>query len=170
MFILTDDFIAFTFGYFLKNKDEVNNVSQNFKALVENQTSETIKILRTDNGREFVIRDLDDFLKMNDIRHYTNAPNTSEQNGVAERANRTVVEKARCMLQDSKLSKKFWEYAIQTAIYLKNRSPSKAIPGMTPVEAWTGKKPDLTHLRVFGCRAFAHQPKQERKKLDSKSR
>ena len=76
---------------------------------------------------------------------------TPQQNGVAERLNRTLVETVRSMLIDSKLPHKFWAEALSTATYLRNRSPTKAIEGMTPHEAWTKEKPQVEHLRVFGC-------------------
>ncbi len=74
------------------------------------------------------------------------------------------------MLVDAKLPHKFWAEALSTAVYLKNRSPTKALRDLTPNEAWTKKKPKVEHLRVFGCDAYAHVPKDERQKLDTKSR
>jgi hypothetical protein len=74
------------------------------------------------------------------------------------------------MLIDSKLPHKFWAEALATATYIRNRCTTKAIDGMTPYEAWTGAKPTVKHLRVFGCDAFVHIPKDERHKLDSKSK
>ena len=97
-------------------------------------------------------------------------PKTPEQNGVAERQNRTLVESVRAMLTQVKLPKKFWVEALNTAVYLRNRSPTKAVNHATPFEAWTGDKPDVSHLFSFGCTAYAHIPKDERKKLDSKAR
>ena len=84
--------------------------------------------------------------------------------------NRTLVETVRSMLSCANLPHKFWGEALSTAAYLRNRSPTKAVKGMTPYEAWTGEKPKVDHLRIFGCQAFVHVPKDERKKLDSKSR
>ena len=170
LFSLIDDFSAMTFGYFLKTKDQVLEVFKEFKTLVENQTGHTIKIFRTDNGGEFVNQEMNEYLKNNGIRHQTSIPYNPEQNGVAERANRTIMEKSRCMLHNAKLNKKYWAEAVSTAIYLKNRSPTKAVKGKTPIEVWTGRKPNLQHLRIFGCKAYAHLPKHERKKLDAKSK
>ena len=84
--------------------------------------------------------------------------------------NRTIVESARCMLAESKLPKTFWGEAVSTAVYLRNRSPTTSVKGMTPMEALTGRKPNVESLRVFGCMAFAPIPKDERQKFDSKSR
>ncbi|KAK0588475.1 hypothetical protein LWI29_001474 [Acer saccharum] len=82
---------------------------------------------------------------------------TPQQNGVAERMNRTVLEKVRCLLIGSGLSLNFWGEAAATVAYLINRSPSTAIALKTPEEIWTGRPPSLKHLRVFGCAAYAHQ-------------
>ena len=83
--------------------------------------------------------------------------------------NRTLVEAVRSMLSESSLPKKFWAEALATATYLRNRSPTKAVEGMTPIEAWSGEKPSVTHLRVFGSACYSHIPKDERKKLDPKA-
>ena len=88
---------------------------------------------------------------------------------MAERVNRTVVERARCLLFEARLSKSFWAEAVAAATYLINRSPTKGHP-LTPEEAWSGRKPDLSHVRVFGAKAMAHIPKCKRKKWDVKSR
>ena len=74
------------------------------------------------------------------------------------------------MLADARLPHRFWAEALSTAVYLRNRSPTKAVKGMTPFEAWTREKPNVEHLRVFGCAAYAHVAKDEQKKLDRKSR
>ena len=76
----------------------------------------------------------------------------------------------RAMLLDATLSKSFWGEAINTATYLRNRSPIIAVEGMMPYKAWHGKKPGVAHLRVFGCTAYSHVPKEKRGKLDSKTR
>ena len=104
------------------------------------------------------------------MKHELTVPKTPEQNGVAERQNRTLVESVRAMLTQAKLPKKFWVEALNTAVYLRNRSPTKAVNHATPFEAWIGNKPDVSHLHSFGCTAYAHIPKDERKKLDSKTR
>lgn len=93
---------------------------------------------------------------------------TPQQNGVAGRLNRTLVESARTMLIQAKLPQKFWVEALNTTVYLQNRSPTRAVDSATPSEAWTGVKPDVKHLRSFGCTAYAHIPKDERKKFRHK--
>ena len=73
---------------------------------------------------------------------------------------------ARSMLAGSILPQKLWAEAMSTAVYLRNQSPTKAVKGMTPHEAFHGNKPNVKHLRVFGCVAFAHMAKDEQKKFD----
>ncbi|GBN28794.1 Retrovirus-related Pol polyprotein from transposon TNT 1-94 [Araneus ventricosus] len=90
--------------------------------------------------------------------------------GVAERNNRTLVERARSMLADDHLDRKYWAEAVQTANHCKNISPTVAVTGMTPYEKWSGDKPNLEFLRFFGCRAFVHIPKEKRTKWDAKAK
>ena len=165
-----DDYTHYTWVYILKHKSEVFSKFQKWKALVENASGQKLKTLRTDRGGEYTSTEFEEFLQSAGVRHELTVPKTPEQNGVAERMNRTLVESVRSMLVDASLPHKFWAEALSTAVYLRNRSPTKAVDGMTPFEAWTGKKPSVSHLRVFGCKAFAHVPKDERGKLDSKAK
>jgi hypothetical protein len=82
--------------------------------------------------------------------------------------NMTLMEKARCMLSGVRLGKEFWAETVGTACYLVNRSPSSVLDDKTPQEVWTGKEPSLTHLKVFGCDAYVHVPKENKSKLDKK--
>jgi hypothetical protein len=82
--------------------------------------------------------------------------------------NMTLMEKARCMLSGVELGKEFWVEAVGTACYLVNRSPSSSLDDKTPQEVWIGKKPSLTHLKVFGYEAYVHVPKENMSKLDKK--
>ena len=136
---------------------------------MENQTKKKIKALRTDNGGEFCKKEFEEFYKKCGIARQKTTPYTPQQNGVAERMNRTLMEKARSMLSGTGLGQEFWAEAVETACYLVNRSPSSALEDKTPHKVWTGKKPSLSHLRVFGCDAYVHVPKEKRTKLDNKS-
>lgn len=91
-----------------------------------------------------------------------------QQNGKAERMNRSLIEMTRCLLRDAEMDKRYWGEAINTANYLLNRLPCSAT-GKTPFELWSGKLPDYKHLRIFGSAAYVHVPKEKRKKLDQKS-
>ena len=165
----TDDCTRHSAVYFLRSKSEVPEKFAEYKALVENQTSQKIKVLSSDNGTEYVNEHLSSMLHRYGIKHETTVPYSKQHNGVAERLNRTLVERARTMLIESHSSPDLWAEAIATAVYLKNRSPTKALSDITPQEAWSGHKPDLRHLRIFGCRAFAKIPDSRRKKWDAKS-
>lgn len=167
--LFIDDKTRYTFVYFLREKSEVFSKIFEFKKLVENQTNKKIKVFRSDNGKEFVNKQVSQLFKESGIIHQTTVEFTPEQNGVAERANRSIMEKARCMLEEANLGSKFWAEAVNTAVYLKNRSPTKAVK-VTPLEAWCGEKPNLSMLKVFGCKAFMHITKAKRTKLDAKSK
>lgn len=165
-----DDCTHYTWTYVLKRKSEVFDAFLKWKALVERSSGQKLRAIRTDNGGEYVSTKFNDYLESNGIRHELTVPKTPQQNGTAERMNRTLVETVRSMMLHAGLPNKFWAEALSTATYLKNRSPTKAVENVTPYEAWTGEKPDVSHLRVFGCDAYAHIPKDERRKLDAKSR
>lgn len=166
----TDDKSRRIFVYFLKEKSGecVFNAFEEFRCMAERQTGKKLKTIRTDNGKEFTNRKLEDHLKRLGIRHQTTADYTPEQNGLAERVNRTIVERARCMLYEAGLPKSFWAEATATAVYLVNRSPTKG-HSTTPEEMWSGWKPNLAHVRVFGSKVMAHVPKPKRKKWDAKA-
>ena len=102
------------------------------------------------------------------IERQPSTPYTPEQNGVAERANRTIVEMARSMIHAQRLKLSFWAEAVTNAVYIRNRCPTRALVTMTPQEAWSGRKPCITHMRVFGCIAYAKVPDAKRGKLDAK--
>jgi hypothetical protein len=163
-----DDASRKVFVYFLKQKSESLSAFKNFKSLVETQTESKIKRIRTDNGTEYVNKDFKKFLEESGIIHEKTVPYTPEQNGLAERMNRTIIEKARCLLFDANLEKKLCAEAVNTAVHIINRSPTKSNK-ISPEEIWTGKKPDVSHLRVFGTKVMVHIPKEMHKKWDKKS-
>jgi len=106
-------------------------------------------VLRTNNGGEFCSKEFEEFCKKCGISLQKTTPYTPQQNGVVERMNKTLMERARRMLTGSGLGQEFWAEAVDTACYLVNRSPSSALEDKTPQEEWTGKKPSLSHLRVL---------------------
>jgi hypothetical protein len=159
-----------TWVYFLRHKSEVYRVFRKWKAAVENETGRRLKTLRSDNGGEYTSTEFREYLERCGIRHETTVPKTPEQNGKAERMNGTIMESVRAMLRDSDMAKKFWAEAVRTAVYIRNRCPTSSLPEITPMEVWTGWKPDVSHLRVFGCPAYAHVPRDERGKLSPKTK
>ena len=164
-----DDKTRLTWVYLLKRKDEVFQRFVEWKAMVENSGGGKLKVLRSDNGGEYTAKQFQEYLKAEGVRHELTVPKTPQQNGVAERLNRTLVEMVRTMLIESNLDQRFWGEAMSTAVYLRNRSPispTKAVIGMTPHEALYGEKPNMRHLRAFGCASYPLIMKDERKKLD----
>ena len=95
-------------------------------------------------------------------------PYTPQHNGAAERKNRTIMNMVRSMLKGKSLPKYLWGEAVSTAVFILNRSPSKRLEGITPEEAWSGAKPNVSHFRIFGSLCFRHIPDQLRRKLDDK--
>ncbi len=156
MLTIIDDYSRRVWPYFLKHKSEAFKAFKEWKVMVERQTEKKVKKLRTDNGMEFCSDEFDSYCKSEGIvRHYT-VPGTPQQNGVAERMNRTIISRARCMLSNAGMHRRFWAEAVSTACYLINRSPNIAIDKKTPIEVWSGSPADYSELRVFGCPAYAH--------------
>ncbi|KAE8727661.1 hypothetical protein F3Y22_tig00005406pilonHSYRG00056 [Hibiscus syriacus] len=170
-------FVSFIDDYFrrcwvhpIKKKSDVFSTFKNFKARVELDSGNKIKCFRTDNGGEYISEEFDDFCRKEGIKRQFIVANTPQQNGVAERMNRTLLEKTRAMLRDASLEKSFWAEAVNTACYLVNRAPSTAIELMTPMEMWTGKPADYSNLHMFGSIVYVMYNSQEISKLDPKSR
>ncbi len=152
----------------MKHKSEVLEKFKEWEAAVTNQADCKIKTLRTDNGGEYTSTEFEDFLKEKGIRHETTVPHSPQQNGVAEHMNRTLQEAALSMILHAGLSKAFWAEAVCNAAYVRNRVITTATT-VTPYERWYGKKPDVSHLRVFGCTVYAHVPDASRQILDQKA-
>ncbi|CAM8876608.1 unnamed protein product [Rhodiola kirilowii] len=151
-----DDFSRRVWIYFLARKSDAFETFKTWKTLVENQTGKHIKRLRTDNGLEYLDSEFINFCKLAGIaKHHTVASNP-QQNGLAERYNRTILERVRCLLLQAGMSKNFWAEAANTACYLINRCPSAAIEFKTPMQMWSNHPVDYIMLKVFGCAAYAH--------------
>lgn len=144
-----DDKSKKCFTYFLSKKSEVPKYFLDFKRMAETQTGEKIKIVRSDGGGEYINNVMDNICKEHGIIHQSSLPYTLEQNGTAERFNRSLVERARCMLMNAKLPKTFWAEALNTSAYILNRSPHRGL-SKCPEDLWSGKKPTASHMRIFG--------------------
>lgn len=155
--------------YLIKRKSDVFYTFKRFKALVEKQSSRQLKILRTDGGGEYVSKEFVDFCEAEGIIHEVTAPYTPQHNGTAERRNRTLLDVARSMIRSKQIPHQFWGEAVSTACYILNLCPTKRLNGITPVEAWSGKKPNVHHLRIFGSLCYKHVPNAKRLKLEDKS-
>ncbi|CAB0015817.1 unnamed protein product, partial [Nesidiocoris tenuis] len=136
---IVDDFTRYTQVYFLCSKDEVYDRISEFITQAERETGLKLKAIRSDNGTEFVNQRVEKLLKSKGIKHQRSVVMVPQQNGVVERAQRFIAERARCTLADAGLPKCYWAEAVSTAVYLNNRSPTKSVKNMMPIEAWTGK-------------------------------
>ena len=166
----TDDYSRCSRVYFMREKSDVLKKFKEFEAEVTNDKGKRIKALRTDNGGEYVSKEFTEYLKMKGIRHQRTTPYSPQQNGVSERLNRTIVEMARAMLAQAKLPRSLWGEALNMAVYIKNRIPTRGVEGeVTPYERWYGRTPELGYMRIFGCSAYAHVHDKQRRKLDSKA-
>ena len=157
----------------LKSKDEALSRYKTWVVAAEAEHSAArhkVLAVRSDNGGEFINRDFDALLAERGSRRERSTAYTPEQNGVAERINRTLLNSVRAMLHDAHLEGRFWGEAVCTAAHIHNRVPTHALGGKTPHEAWSGRKPRVGHMRVFGTLAFAHTPKVGRNKLASRAR
>ena len=164
-----DEFSRKLWTYPLKAKSDTFEVFKRFKVYVEKQSGKHVKILRTDGGGEFTSNEMEEFCKSHGIVHEITAPYTPQHNGVAERRNRTIINMVRSMLKEKQLAKNLWGEAVETATYVLNRCPTKQLANKVPEEVWSGRKPSVSHMRVFGSLCYSHIPDQRRKKLDDKS-
>ena len=144
-----DDFSRKVWCFFMRHKSDVFEKLKTWKILIETQTGKKIKAIRTDNGLEFCNNQIDDLCDGFGIKRHKTVPYTPQQNGVAERMNMTLLEKVRCMLSKSGLSKKFWGEALLTATYLVNRSPSVPLVGQCPEYVFYGKPLDFFSPKGF---------------------
>ena len=166
-----DDYTRCCGVHLMRHKTEVLEKFIEFEASVTNGAGKAIGTLRTDNGGEYLSTELQNYLKEKGIRHELTVPHSPQQNGVAERMNRTLVESARSMIAHAALSDIFWAEAVSTATYVRNRLHATVLKeNKTPYQRWYGRKADVGHLSVFGCMAYAHVPDSERRKLDKKSK
>jgi transposase InsO family protein len=138
--------------------------------MVENQTDRKLKSLRSDNEGEYKSDKFAQFCRECGMRREFIAPHSPEQNGIAERINRTIRERIVSTLHHSGLSNGFWAEALLTTVHIINMSSSRPLGSKIPQELWTQRKPDYGKLRIFGCEAYALVPRDERHKLESRSR
>lgn len=184
-----DDFTKMVFIYFMKSQSEVLETFKKFNKFVENHTGKRIqnliggyddknlvpldknakvKTLRSDNGAVYLSREFVNYCKANGIVQQLTNVYTPQQNGVAERMNRTLTEKARCLLFDAGLPKSYWAEAVNMAAYIINKSVNSC-NDKTPEELWTGNKVDLSNMKTFGSEVMVHVPKEKRKKWDKRA-
>jgi transposase InsO family protein len=165
-----DEYSSFATVYLLRTKDQALDAFRQYKAWAENYTGYSIKHLQSDGGGEYISGQFTSFLYIMGIQRHLTVARTPQQNGVAERFNRTIMDSARSMLHATGLPGEYWGDAVSTAVYVRNRLPTRALNGVTPYEAWRGEKPNLSHLRVWGCLTHVHVHRVKRNKLAPRAR
>ena len=163
--LFVDDYTSHVWVTFMKSKEQTLEAFKTFSTMIRERTGRNIKSFRSDRAGEFMSAEFSQFLQESGISRKT----SRQQKGFAEYMAETLLDGARAMLQHSGLSKGFWSEAVATAAYLYNRSPCKSLGWKTPHELLNGRTPDVSYLRVFGCRARVHTPDDQRTKWDAKS-
>uniref|UniRef100_A0A1Y1L115 Retrovirus-related Pol polyprotein from transposon TNT 1-94 n=1 Tax=Photinus pyralis TaxID=7054 RepID=A0A1Y1L115_PHOPY len=164
-----DDYSNFTVVYLLKSKDEAFDKFQEYFQMTKSMFTQSISKLRCDNGGEYVSNRLKNFCRDNGIIIDYTVPYNPQQNGKAERKNRSLVERARTIISESGLPKKFWGEAILCTNYIINRGPSDGLEDITPAELWLAKKPNVSNFRIFGSTVYCYVESQARDKFDAKA-
>ncbi|WIA17281.1 hypothetical protein OEZ85_014150 [Tetradesmus obliquus] len=163
-----DEFTKYSIAVPMESKGDIKTVLPYTLAFMERQTNHKVKAVRSDNGPEYMSNTVLAYLKKNGIRHEPTVTYNPQQNGMAERFNRTLMEKARAMLIEASLPKNLWAEAVNTANELYLLAPAAGLT-CTPYEAFFKQKPDISHLRVFGSKVYSVTPPSKRKKLDPKA-
>jgi len=154
------------YTYCLRTKDEIHVAWMEWCAVQENWTGLNVRILFSDNEPSLLQAEFQGYLVGKGIQPFTTQAYSSEMNGPAENAIKHLVQHASAMMHTAKIPEGFWPEAVRVSAYLKNHSPHKAIR-MTPYEAWFDQRPDLGHLRIFGCRYYGHVEKKNWTKWES---
>ena len=150
-----DEATRYVFTGFHKSKSQANStIKHTIQAINTSKGAGTAKAVHSDNGGEFIGGDFTNWLKDMGIKQTTTAANTPEHNGLAERYIKSIISSARCLLLTSGLPTYFWAEATRMATIVHNVSPSKAFPNSSPSQEWSGKKPNVSQLRTFGCRVL----------------
>jgi len=154
----------------LRTKEDVGVTVCDVLAMLERQSGLKVRRLCSDNGSEFVNDAINTFCRRNGIIYETTIPYIPEQNGIAERAIAVFFEMVRSMLYTANVSLRYWGEAFSYAVHIRSLSATTGLDSVVSYEAWTGRKPDVSHLRVFGSLGWAHVPRQVRRgKLESQA-
>uniref|UniRef100_M1DVJ7 Retrotransposon protein, Ty1-copia subclass n=1 Tax=Solanum tuberosum TaxID=4113 RepID=M1DVJ7_SOLTU len=164
-----DDFMRFGYVYLISHKSEALECFKRYLNEVENQLDKNIKSLRTDRGREYLSKQFEELCTEKGFIRQLTTPYTPQQNGVAERRNKTLLDMTRSKMAQTNLSISFWGDALLTAAYILNKVSSKSVSS-TPYELWTGHKTNLNDLRSWGCAAYIKDHFGEVGKLSPKGK
>jgi hypothetical protein len=155
--LLIVDLSRYMWVVVLGSKEEATDAIRGTQAAAEAECSPKLRVLRTDNSGEFTTVEFPSYYTDEGVQHHYSTSYSPQQNDVVERCNRMVVGMARALLKQMGMSVVFSGEAVVTVVYILNRSPTKALNDRTPYEAWHGRKPAVSHLRVFGCLAFGKE-------------
>ncbi|GKV27558.1 hypothetical protein SLEP1_g36720 [Rubroshorea leprosula] len=167
--IFVDDYSRFTWFYPLHRKSDFFDVFQKFQRMVANQFNKSIKIFQCDGGGEFSSKIFINHLATCGIKQQVSCPGTPEQNGVAERKHRHIVETGLTMLLHANMPPCYWVDSFSTAIFLINRMPTPTLQNKTPYFLLYGKIHDYSMIKVFGCRCFPYLRDHAAHKLQPRS-
>jgi len=156
-----DDYSRFTWTLFLASKDETFEKFVAFIKKVDKRVGHSFVCLRSDHGTEFENSRFIDFYNEHGVEHNFSAPRTPQQNGVVERKNRTLEDMTRTMLIANSLATNFWAEALNTSCYIINRCMIRSILNKTPYKLFKGRKPNIMHLRIFGCKCYVHNNEKD---------
>ncbi|KAH9716703.1 hypothetical protein KPL71_021554 [Citrus sinensis] len=168
-FVIVDDYSRYTWVLFLANKDDAIDAFRIFRKKVQNEKGYSITCIRSDHGGEFENHAFENFCNDFGIEHQFSSPRTPQQNGVVERKNRSIQEMARTMLNENALPKYFWAEAVNTACYVLNRVLIRPHLNKILYELWKDRKPNIGYFKVFGCKFFILNTKDNLGKFDPKS-
>ncbi|GJY91446.1 putative ribonuclease H-like domain-containing protein [Tanacetum coccineum] len=167
--VVTDDFSRFSWVFFLATKDDTSRILKTFITEIENQLDHKVKVIRSDNGTEFKNSVMNQLCEMKGIKREFSVARTPQQNGVAERRNRTLIEAVRTMLVDSKLPTTFWAEAVNTACYVLNRVLVIKPHTKTPYELIRRRTPLIDFMKPFGCPVTILNTRDHLGKFDGKA-
>ncbi|XP_075473453.1 uncharacterized protein LOC142504481 [Primulina tabacum] len=168
-FVCVDDFSRFSWVSFIREKSDTYDVFKQLLTRISNFHNLKVRRIRTDHGKEFENISFSSFCDRKGISHEFSAPKTPQQNGIAERKNRTLQEMARLMLASKNISKRFWAEALNTACHISNRVYLRSGSTMTSYEIIMGNKLNLKYFHVFGCVCYTLNDRDKLAKFDSKS-
>jgi hypothetical protein len=155
--LLIDDLSRYMWVVVLGSKGEVADAIRRAQAAAEAECGRKLRVLHTDNGGEFTVVEFTSYCVDEGVQRHYSAPYSSQQNDVIERSNQIVVGMAHTLLKQRGMPTVFWGEAVVTAVYIVSRSPTKTLNDRTPYEAWHGRKPAVSHLRVLGCLTFTKE-------------
>jgi transposase InsO family protein len=155
--LLVDDLSRYMWVVVLGSKGDAANVIRRAQSAAEAECGRKLRVLCTDNGGEFTTAEFTSYCVDEGVQRHYSTPYSPQQNNIVEWCNQTVVGMTRALLKQREMLAIFWGEAVVTAVYILDRSPTKPLNSRTSYEAWHGRKPAVSHLRVFGCLAFTKE-------------